>query len=106
MRSILVESAQRRLSTKCGKRETAVPPEENKVQVNLFLPGRSAPGSQRGTRPARGGLRDQGLPGLARFFGGMKHPDIAALLEINEKTVRRHWVIAKVWIHRALEKKN
>ncbi|SPE52949.1 RNA polymerase, sigma-24 subunit, ECF subfamily [Verrucomicrobia bacterium] len=31
-----------------------------------------------------------------RFFGGLSHEEIAALLSVNEKTVRRHWEVAKV----------
>jgi len=31
-----------------------------------------------------------------RFFAGLQHDEIAALLDVNEKTVRRHWELAKV----------
>jgi DNA-directed RNA polymerase specialized sigma24 family protein len=41
-----------------------------------------------------------------RFFSGMGHDEIAALLGVNEKTVRRHWALAKVWLYRAMEKKD
>ncbi len=35
-----------------------------------------------------------------------KHGAIAAaLLGVNEKTVRRHWELAKIWLYRAMEKK-
>jgi RNA polymerase sigma factor (TIGR02999 family) len=34
-----------------------------------------------------------------RFFAGMGHHEIAALLGVNEKTVRRHWEVAKVWLY-------
>lgn len=37
-----------------------------------------------------------------RFFSGMSHHEIAALLEMNEKTVRRHWEVAKVWLYKAI----
>ena len=37
-----------------------------------------------------------------RFFGGMENEEIAALLDMNEKTVRRHWAVGKVWLFRAL----
>ncbi len=37
-----------------------------------------------------------------RFFAGLGHDEIAALLDINEKTVRRHWELAKVWLYRAI----
>jgi RNA polymerase sigma factor (TIGR02999 family) len=31
-----------------------------------------------------------------RFFGGLSHEEIAKVLSVNEKTVRRHWEVAKV----------
>jgi RNA polymerase sigma factor (TIGR02999 family) len=31
-----------------------------------------------------------------RFFAGLGHEEIATLLGVNEKTVRRHWEVAKV----------
>ena len=31
-----------------------------------------------------------------RYFVGMKNDEIANLLEVNEKTVRRNWELAKV----------
>jgi RNA polymerase sigma factor (TIGR02999 family) len=37
-----------------------------------------------------------------RVFAGLGHDEIAALLELNEKTVRRHWELAKVWLYRAI----
>jgi RNA polymerase sigma factor (TIGR02999 family) len=37
-----------------------------------------------------------------RFFVGLKHDEIASLLGVNEKTVRRHWEVAKVWLYRAM----
>ena len=32
--------------------------------------------------------------------------EIAALLEISEKTVRRHWSLAKIWLYRAMKKED
>jgi hypothetical protein len=32
----------------------------------------------------------------------MKNEEIAVLLEGNEKTIRRHWAVAKVWLYEAL----
>ena len=39
-----------------------------------------------------------------RFFGGLQHEEIAALLEIGESSVRRHWSLAKVWLYDALHR--
>jgi RNA polymerase sigma factor (TIGR02999 family) len=38
-----------------------------------------------------------------KFFVGLQNDEIASLLEVNEKTVRRHWELAKVWLYRALK---
>jgi RNA polymerase sigma factor (TIGR02999 family) len=37
-----------------------------------------------------------------RFFGGMNEVDIAEALGVNEKTVRRDWQFAKLWLYREL----
>jgi RNA polymerase sigma factor (TIGR02999 family) len=39
-----------------------------------------------------------------RFFGGMKESEIAHILDINEKTVRRDWQFAKLWLYRELSR--
>lgn len=38
----------------------------------------------------------------ARFFGGLEESEIATLLEVSERTVRREWVKARAWMFRAL----
>lgn len=37
-----------------------------------------------------------------RFFGGMEEREIAEVLGITERTVRRDWVKARAWLYRAL----
>ena len=37
-----------------------------------------------------------------RFFVGLNHDEIAALLGISEKTVRRHWNFAKIWLYQRI----
>jgi RNA polymerase sigma factor (TIGR02999 family) len=37
-----------------------------------------------------------------RFFGGMSESDVATLLQVNERTVRRDWVKARAWLHAEL----
>ena len=37
-----------------------------------------------------------------KFFVGLQNEEIASLLEVNEKTVRRHWELSKVWLFRAM----
>jgi RNA polymerase sigma factor (TIGR02999 family) len=38
-----------------------------------------------------------------RFFAGLKHEEIAALLAISEKTARRQWNEAKLWLYEKIE---
>lgn len=37
-----------------------------------------------------------------RFFAGMEEKEIAALLGITDRTVRRDWVKARAWLYRAM----
>src|SRR5688572_3383931 len=37
-----------------------------------------------------------------RFFGGLKESEIAEAMGVNEKTVRRDWQFAKLWLYREL----
>ena len=38
-----------------------------------------------------------------RFFGGLKQDEIAALLEVSERSVRKYLSVAKLRLFRALE---
>ena len=38
-----------------------------------------------------------------RFFGGMKHPDIARTLGLSLRSVERSWALARAWLARELE---
>jgi RNA polymerase sigma factor (TIGR02999 family) len=37
-----------------------------------------------------------------RFFGGLKESEIAEVLGVTEKTVRRDWQFAKLWLYREM----
>jgi RNA polymerase sigma factor (TIGR02999 family) len=101
MRRILVEAARRRLAAKRGGGEAAVPLEE--VQLPAPLPDERLLGVHEVLdQLAEENETQAGIVKL-RFFGGMNNDEIAALLEVNEKTVRRHWAVAKVWLYRALK---
>ena len=100
MRRILVEAARRRLAVKRGEGEGAVPlsgidlssptTDERLLAVHEVLDRLEAENEIR-ARIVK-----------LRFFSGMNHEEIAALLEISETTVRRHWTVAKVWLYEAL----
>jgi RNA polymerase sigma factor (TIGR02999 family) len=100
MRRILVESARRRIAAKRGGGEACVP-----------LDGIDPPAPVDDDRllgihevldrlEAEDEIKAQIVK--LRFFSGMNHDEIAALMEINEKTVRRHWALAKVWLYQQI----
>jgi RNA polymerase sigma factor (sigma-70 family) len=37
-----------------------------------------------------------------RFFGGLSNAEIAAALDVSERTVVREWKMAKLWLFREL----
>jgi RNA polymerase sigma factor (TIGR02999 family) len=37
-----------------------------------------------------------------RFFGGLKTTEIADLLDVSDRTVKREWAAAKLWLHREI----
>ena len=38
-----------------------------------------------------------------KFFVGLSNKEIASLMGVNEKTVRRHWSFAKAWLFQAMD---
>jgi RNA polymerase sigma factor (TIGR02999 family) len=101
MRRILVENARRKLRLKRGGKQErveledsviAAPAEDEKVlQVNEAL-----------DRLAQEDPQKAEIVKL-RFFVGLNHDEIAALLSVNEKTVRRHWEVAKVRLFQSIK---
>lgn len=103
MRRILVEAARRRIAAKRGGGGADVPldgldlpapvPDERLLGIHEVLDRLEA--------------EDEIKARIVklRFFSGMNHNEIAALLGVNEKTVRRHWELAKIWLYRAIEEK-
>jgi len=101
MRRVLVDRARRRLAAKRGQGEAAQPieealplpapvPDERLVAVHEVLDQLEAEDAMK-ARIIK-----------LRFFAGMTNEEIAALLEVSEVTVRRHWAVAKVWLYEAL----
>ena len=100
MRRILVEAARRRLAAKRGSGGDAISLEEVEVPDSLADQRLLEVHEVLDRLEAEDALKAQIVK--LRFFSGMENEEIASLLGVNEKTVRRHWSIAKVWLYRTL----
>ena len=101
MRRILVEAARRRMAAKRGEGEVAVPLDEA-LPVPAPMPDERLLGVHEVLDQLEEEDEMKARIVKLRFFGGMNHGEIAALLEVSEVTVRRHWAVAKVWLYDAL----
>ncbi len=97
MRQVLVDHARRRLAAKRG----------GDWQVTTLADGHQAVEF----RPEEMLALDRALERLEprqrqvveyRFFAGMEEAEIAAVLGMSERTVRRDWVKARAWLYREL----
>ena len=97
MRQVLVDDARRRSAAKRGD-----------GWERITLDGHDVPG---GMAPADVLALNDALEELdprqrqvveCRFFGGMEEREIAVVLGVTERTVRRDWVKARAWLYRSL----
>jgi RNA polymerase sigma factor (TIGR02999 family) len=105
MRRILVEAARRRLAAKRGGGEEAVPlgdelPVAAPMDDDRLLDVHEALDRLETEFPM-----DAQIVKL-RFFTGLGNEEIATLLEVSERTVERHWKLAKLWLYRELKESN
>lgn len=100
MRRIIVDEARLRVASKRGAGAVHVP--VNEALDAPFVSSRTAIAVDEAlTRfaevdPLRGRIVEM------RYFGGMDLDEIADLLEVSRTTVKRHWTVARMWLHREL----
>jgi RNA polymerase sigma factor (TIGR02999 family) len=97
MRRILVESARRRAALKRGGGLHAVELQENLV-VSADSPESILALDEVLTRLAGRDPRQARVVEL-RFFAGLEEEQIAELLGVSLRTVKRDWRTAKAWLH-------
>ena len=102
MRRILVEAARRRLAAKRGGDAEVVPLEDDDVPVTATLPDDRLIGVHEVLDELEKEDELKARIVKLRFFGGLKHDEIATLLEVSEPTIRRHWTLAKIWLYDAM----
>jgi RNA polymerase sigma factor (TIGR02999 family) len=105
MRRILVDAARRRLAAKRGGGEEVVLlhddlPVAAPIEDDRLLDVHDALDRLEAEFPM-----DAQIVKL-RYFSGLGNEDIATLLEVSERTVERHWKLAKLWLYRELKEPN
>ena len=101
MRRILVDRARRRLSQKHGGALERI----DLDAVELPVPGDDLLVLQVHEALERLAAQDPAKAEVVklRFFVGLEYREIAAVLDISEKSVQRHWAFAKAWLYRAMQ---
>lgn len=102
MRRILAEAARRRLAAKRGGGEDVVPLEDDLPVPAPMTDDRLLAVHEVLDRLEAEHPEDAQIVKL-RFFAGMGNEEIAALLGVSERTVERHWKLAKLWLYRELQ---
>jgi RNA polymerase sigma-70 factor (ECF subfamily) len=102
MRQILVDHARKRATSKRGSGEVVasmnsaiIAAETHSPETILLVDGALNDLAKSNPRQAR-------IVEL-RFFAGMTEEEIAGLLEISSRTVKRDWTIAKAWLYQRLD---
>jgi len=104
MRRILVEHARKRLTLKRGGRVEQVPLDEEGMalpisdkQCNEVVALDDALERLEQLEPRQSKIIE------LRFFGGLTEEEIARVLGVSDRTVKRDWRVARAWLNRALE---
>jgi RNA polymerase sigma factor (TIGR02999 family) len=100
MRHILVDRARRKRRAKHGGGQQAVDVNELEIAANAgdekLLQVHEALEKLAVEDPIRAEVVK------LHFFVGLTHAETAEVLSLSEKTVRRHWNCARVWLYRAI----
>ncbi|MBV9507529.1 MAG: sigma-70 family RNA polymerase sigma factor, partial [Acidobacteriia bacterium] len=98
MRRILVDAARARRSAKRGSR--AVKVNFNETAVLGREPDRSMIALDEALAAFSEIAARQAKVVELRYFGGLKEEEIAEVLDISPRTVRRDWEFARLWLAR------
>jgi RNA polymerase sigma factor (TIGR02999 family) len=103
MRRILVDAARKRGSEKRGGDRVQVTFDEQ-LDVPFDTVSDMVELDEALTRLAQLNRRHSQIVEL-RFFGGLSEEQVAAVLDVSSRTVRRDWTLARAWLFRELRQK-
>lgn len=102
MRRVLVDHARKRAASKRGSGEANVAMDVANLAGAAHSPETILLVNDALTELARSNPRQARIVEL-RFFAGMTEEEIAGLLDVSSKTVKRDWTTAKAWLYKRLE---
>ena len=101
MRRILVEKSRRKRRLKRGGEVNRVPLDDVEIEVEAtqldLLALDEALGKLAAESPEKAEIVQ------LRFFAGLSHEEVAAILGVSIITVKRHWRYARVWLLRQMK---
>jgi RNA polymerase sigma-70 factor, ECF subfamily len=100
MRRILVDSARKRAAAKRGG--PAVHADVDEVKTLVGIPSAEMLALNRALDELEQLNPRQGAVVELRFFGGLTDEEVAAVLGVNPRTVKRDWAVAKAWLYTQL----
>ena len=102
MRRILVDQARAKAAKKRGRRPEQVPLDEGMLQWSPIQAEELLDLHEALTALGRRLPRAARVIEL-RFFGGMSEREVAAILDVNIKTVQRDWLFARTWLNARMD---
>ena len=102
MRRLLVDYARARNAEKRGSGEVEPMPENLPAPVTLAHPPEHIVAVDRALDRLAAFSPRQGHVVEMRFFGGLTEEEIAGVLDVNVRTVKRDWAVARAWLQSEL----
>jgi RNA polymerase sigma factor (TIGR02999 family) len=102
MRRLLVERARARGAAKRGGGQARIELDESLLAVESAPVEVDLVGLDRALQRLAALDAEQARLVELRFFGGLSVEETADVLNISPATVKRHWTLAKAWLHREL----
>jgi len=97
MRRILIERARRKSRLKRGSGQ--VPLEISELEIAASLPDDKILLVDEALEQLKQEDPEHARIVVMKFFGGLTNEQVAEVMGINERTVRRQWTFAKAWLY-------
>ena len=97
MRRILIERARRKSRLKRGSGQ--VPLEISELEIAAALPDDKILLVDEALEQLKNEDPERARIVVMKFFGGLTNEQVAEVMGVNERTVRRQWTFAKAWLY-------